>query len=304
MTRPATFTARQVATGALAWLHAHHTCRAFPAGETPETVELDRFYKPLGEMALAASLMVREGVADREDLRCARGLLEFAWQQFDQGDMLYERQLRHLLLADPLEQYVHFARVGYRHLRLDELLAHTATLVSARGAEVMPNRRLAVANAARVVGIPRDDDWEALTRATWLGNTPEPWAVDWMTGYCITHTVFHLTDWAAVPAGLPADIESYLHAWLPVWIDVWREVHQWDLVAELLIVGACLREPYCPAQHWQALAERQHPDGMVPRDGDPVAEDVQQRFEDHEHTAVVSIVAGTLTVARTTSPAD
>ncbi|MFH8796530.1 DUF6895 family protein [Streptomyces sp. NPDC017941] len=302
MTSSVTRTAHEVSTRALAWLHAHRERGALPADVTAELGDPNGVYKPLGETALAASIVLREAVAGSTELRLARELVDFCWRQFREGDMLYERQLRFSLMTDPLESYAPFARTGLRHEALDVLLAHTSALRSVRSAESVPNRRLAVANAARVVGLDRGGrayDWAALTRATWLGATPEPWLIDWMTGYCVTHTVFHLTDWGARPSGLPEDLADYVSTWLPVWIDIWAEIEQWDLVAELMIVGCCLPQPYCTSADWERLAGAQHADGLVPRDGDPVPDDPDERFTDHQHTAVVAAVAGTLAVSRT-----
>lgn len=295
MTASVARTAHDLTTGALGWLHANRELGAFPADTTADLGDPDSVYKPLGETALAASLVLRGGAAGAAQLRLARELLDFTWQQVREGALLYERQLRHPLLTDPLETYAHFARVGYRHAALDELLAHCAAVDSV--AEVLPNRRLAVANAHRTVGVGRDD-WDVLTRATWLGQTPPPWAIDWMTGYSATHTVFHLSDWGARPHGLPPEVVDHLTAWLPVWVDVWSEVEQWDLVGELLIVGASLPVPRLEAREWARLAALQHPDGLVPRDGEPVAPDPVQRFRDQQHTTVVATIAGTLVLCR------
>ncbi|MGA4844991.1 DUF6895 family protein [Streptomyces sp. G5(2025)] len=302
MTASVTQTAHQVSTQALAWLHTHRELGALPPDTTADLGDPDSVYKPLGEAALAASLVLRESAAGSTTLGMAHELMAFCWRQLGDGDMLYERLLRHSMTTDPLETYAPFARCGFRHEPLERLLAHTSALRSFRGVEILPNRRLAVANAARVVGLDpgnRDYDWAALTRATWLGGTPEPWLIDWMAGYCVTHAVFHLTDWAARPDGLPEDLAAYVSAWLPVWIDIWAEIEQWDLVAELMIVGCCLKEPYCDPADWERLARVQHADGLLPRDGDPVAEDPERRFQDHQHTAVVAAVAGTLAVSRT-----
>ncbi|MEV1007069.1 hypothetical protein [Streptomyces sp. NPDC049881] len=290
--------AHGIAASALGWLHANRHHGALPPGTTAELADPDSVYKPLGESALAGSLVLREGLASAADLAVARELLSFAWTQLGEGDLLYERQLRYMAMTDPLEVYTHFARAGYRHERLHILLTHLHGLTSLRGAEQMPNRRLAVANAARTAGVDHGLDWPTLTRATWLGHTPEPWAIDWMTAYSVTHTVFHLTDWGARPEGLPDELQDYLMTWLPVWIDVWREIQEWDLVAELLIVDSCLSEPRCDPGEWAVLAAVQREDGIVPRDGRPVPDDPEQAFREHHHTTVVAAVAGTLAASR------
>lgn len=295
---PVSHSAHRLATRALGWLRRHCELGTLPPGTTAEMADPDSVYKPLGEMALAASLVLREGLASEKEAKAARELLDFAWWELRGGDMLYERQLRHTMMTDPLELYAHFVRAGYRHRRMDALVAHLRSLASSRAAEQLPNRRLAVANAARLVGLGDGVDWRRLADDTWLGSTPEPWAIDWLTAYCVTHSVFHLTDWGGRPGGLPEHVEEYLRLWLPVWLDVWREIQEWDLVAELMIVGSCLREPYSDAGLWEELASVQHEDGLVPRDGKPVEGDAAQRFREHHHTAIVAVVAGTLALSR------
>ncbi|MEU1126087.1 hypothetical protein ABZ371_21615 [Streptomyces sp. NPDC005899] len=296
--RAVTEAARSMADRALSWLHANREFGALPPGTTETMADPDSVYKPLGETTLAASLILRDNVAGPGRLAAAQSLIDFTWEQFRHGDMLYERQLRHTLMTDPLEMYAPFVRCGYHHEGLHTLLTHRARLRSAGGVEMLPNRRLAAANAARVVGLPHGEDMAALAGTTWLGATPEPWAINWITAYAMTHTVFHLTDWGADPAGLPPRLAEYVRSWLPVWIDVWREVGQWDLVTELLIVGASLPDPYCAPEDWEAVAALQQEDGLVPRDSDPVTGDPQQRFTDHQHTVVVAAVAGSVALVR------
>ncbi|WTW99214.1 hypothetical protein OG216_40330 [Streptomycetaceae bacterium NBC_01309] len=293
-------TAQQWSSRALHWLHTRYRAGQgdLPPDATVDFADPDSAYKPLGEAALAASLVLRDGVAGVRDLAAARDLMDLCWRQLHDGDLLYERQLRHMLLTDPVETYAHFARAGYRHRPLHDLLDSLTRLRAPNAVELLPNRRLAVANARRVVGLADRPDWPALAAATWLGAVPEPWAVDWSTGYSVTHTVFHLTDWGARPEGLPAAVRDYLRDWLPVWVDVWSEVGQWDLVGELLIVDACVGAPVCGPSAWERLAAVQHPDGLTPRDTDPVEDDPAEAFRDHEHTAVVAVIAGTAILSR------
>ncbi|MFV2175769.1 DUF6895 family protein [Actinomadura sp. LOL_011] len=165
-----------------------------------------------------------------------------------------------------------------------------------------PNRRLAVANALRVLGLPSAHDWDALTARTWLGCTPDPWTLDWFTAYCVTHTVYHLTDWGSRPQGLPPHLVDYLHRWLPVWLEVWTEIRDWDLVSEFLLVDACLPEPRHPLAAWRALADAQHTTGYVPRTGEPGPRDQPQDqagiFHHHQHTTCVAAMAGALSLHR------
>ncbi|MEU7044689.1 hypothetical protein AB0A77_27030 [Streptomyces varsoviensis] len=294
-------TAHEISGRALAWLHANREYGALSSVPRSDVGEEGETYKALAETALAASLVLRDGAAGTTELTLARELLDFGWRQLGEGTLLYERLLRHPLTTDPMETYAHFVRAGYRHALLDGLLAHNAALRATHACEHIPNRRLAVANASRITGHDHGagaHDWASLTRATWLGALPEPWHIDWLTGYAVTHTVFHLTDWGRLPGGLPADIAGYLRDWLPMWTDIWAETSQWDLMAELMIVGNCLPDPATEAEDWQRLAELQHADGLVPRDDKPVDDDPAQRFEDHQHTTIVAVVAGTIAVNR------
>lgn len=174
MISPMALAAHRLTSRALAWLHRFQHLGAMPVDTTAELADPDNTYKPLGETALAASLVVREGVATAAESRAARELLDFVWAQFRDGHLLYERQLRYPLMTDPLEIYAHLVRGGYRHHHLDELLAHLHKLRTTNALEMVPNRRLAVANAARIVGLDVAHDWDAHACATWLGTTPEP----------------------------------------------------------------------------------------------------------------------------------
>jgi hypothetical protein len=290
--------ALRMGTRALGRLHRNHAQVMFAEGATAEPAEPDSVYKPLGELALAASLVLRDEALPAAGRRTARDLLDFAWDQLRGGDLLYERQLRFPAMTDPLEPYVHFHRAGHRHEQLQALLAHLTTLTSYREYEHLPNRRMAMANATRTIGVVDRTDWSARTAATWLGATPEPWTMDWLMAYSMTHTVFHLTDFGARPQALPPRLRDYLATWLPVWTDVWLEIEEWDLVAELLVVDACLPEPARDPADWRRLAAAQHEDGLLPRDGRTGTQDPDRRFADHYHTAVVATVAASLVLSR------
>lgn len=301
MTASATATAHQVSEKALGWLHEHHRRGALPEDIGTDITDPPGAYKALGEMALASSLVLRESVAGADGLRMSHDMLDHAWGQFDEGGLLYARLLRYPLMTDSLETYSHFVRGGHHHEPMRQLLTHVSGLRSVRSLEHLPNRSLAVANAMRVAGLPgtgRAGDWPELLGATWLANAPEPWLVDWISGYNMTHTVFHVTDWGRLPEDLPDDIGDYVAAWLPAWIDIWAEVGEWDLLGELMLVGSCLKEPYTDPAAWELLASIQHEDGLVPRDTAPVSDDIEYRFADQQHTAVVAAIAGTLAVSR------
>lgn len=290
--------AHRVRSRAVTWLHTHRRLGALRDGEIEKNPDA---YKAVAETALAAGLVLGGGAAGSRERVLAAELLEFCWGQLGQGELLYERLLRNPTKTDPLECYFPFVRAGYRNPGLEQLISHCAAAGVGLAVEAVPNRRLAVANALRATGHEHGaaaPDWQALTRATWLGHSLQPWHIDWETGYDLTHTVFHLTDWGRRASALSGDLADYLTRWLPVWIDVWTEVEQWDLVGELLIVGGCLPEPHTELDDWQRLAGLQRADGLVPRDGEPTDDDPAIRFRDHQHTTVVAVIAATIVLSR------
>jgi hypothetical protein len=208
-------TAHQVAVRALGWLDAALDHFALPTGISSDRLRPTEDIKPLGELVSAASIAIREVATGSREAQLAPALVAFAWAQLRGGDTLYELQREQPIETFPTGTYAWFVRSGHRHPRLDELVAHRIRLRAARVPEVVPNRMLAIFNAERLLGLPPREDPAAIAARTWLGGTPEPWAIDFLTLYCVTHTVFHLTDWGARPDGLPAHLQTYLHAWLP-----------------------------------------------------------------------------------------
>lgn len=291
-------TAHQVAVRALGWVDAARGRFALPAGISSDRLRPNEDMKPLGELLLVACIALREGSMGSRETQVASALVDFAWAQLRDGDVLHELQRDQPIETYPMETYAWFARTGYRHSRLDELVAHLNRLRAGRVLEVVPNRALAVFNAERQLGLPQRVDPAALTARTWLGGTPEPWAIDFFTFYAMTHTVFHLTDWGARPDGLPAHLQGYVHAWLPAWLEVYLEAGEWDLVSELLIVNLCLTEPDDHSSAWEALARAQQPDGLLPARPQRVPTDAVKAFGDHYHSTVVTAIAGILAVSR------
>jgi hypothetical protein len=289
--------ARLVCSRALGWLGQARAKFALPAGVVAEQVPT-KAMKSLGELGLAMSLVVREAVAGAEDARLARALLDFAWDQLDQGGLLYRRQLHDPAKSVPMEVYAPFARAGYRHQQLMELCEYLCSLRAARVRELVPNRQLAVVAAARQLGLPAPVDPLVLAERTWLGGRPEPWMLTPANAYALTHTVFYLTDFGADPGGLPEELQEYLHTWLPVWVDVFTETQAWDLLAELLIVDACLSTPMSYPHAWEQFAQAQYCDGMVPNGITRVPSDLSKAFGNHHHPTLVAVIAGTLTVSR------
>ncbi|MGK5531732.1 DUF6895 family protein [Streptomyces sp. URMC 129] len=294
--------AQQVTDRALAWLSRMRSCFALPRGVDDHEVRGEAL-KALSELALAVALLRRAAVAGPDSARSAQELLDFAWREFREGELLYELQCYTPAATYPVEIYGEFVTAGYRHRKLEELALHLDGLRAARFTEQVPNRRLGVLAARRRLGLPDPPDLGEQIRRTWLGGMPEPWMLDASNAYGVTHTVFHLTDWGADPAGLPEELQEYLACWLPVWVEVFAETRTWDLLGEFLMVDMCLTRPRFYPRVWERFAAAQRADGMMPNGVTRPPDDPARAFLNHHHPTIVAVVAGTLTVARALDPA-
>ncbi|MEV0618769.1 hypothetical protein AB0I81_35990 [Nonomuraea sp. NPDC050404] len=289
--------ARQVGEKAVSWLGTMRTCFRLERDRPGQDLD-NGALKSLAELALAGEIIRREAVAGPHCARTAEGLLEFAWRELDEGEVLYRLQAGTPAATHPMEMYASFAATGHRHDGLDRLTTHLHGLRASRVSEHVPNRRLAVAAVAAKIGFPLRDDLAALTGRTWLGGMPEPWMLDLANAYGLTHTVFHLTDYGDRPEGLPGPLQGYLHQWLPVWVEVYREIRFWDLLLELLIVGTCLKRPLFFPAVWPEVAAAQQADGLMPNGVTTPPADPQAAWVNHRHPTIVAAIAGTLTLSR------
>ncbi|MBB1247225.1 hypothetical protein GL263_27300, partial [Streptomyces durbertensis] len=255
--------------------------------------------KPIGELAIIGKVLFREGVAGSRQAALARQLLDVAWRDhLEGGRLLRWMQEREPLSPIPFEIYVPFYELGYQDPEFEEHLRHSQRLASWAAVEATPVRRLGISAFERRLGLTPSLPTDVAVRHTWLGRTPEPWTVELNLAYGITHTVFHLTDWGENPAGLPPDLSDYLTAWLPAWLDDWREVGNWDLLGELLVVDACLPEPALDHRVWQAFADAQASDGAMPAHGRMPRGDEDEVFDLVHHPTLVAAFASVLATSR------
>ncbi|MFD9422473.1 MULTISPECIES: DUF6895 family protein [unclassified Streptomyces] len=259
---------------ALGWADAHRSGFVLPQDVLEPHTKVNDTLKPLGELAQLCTTIRRSTAPDTPEHGTSGELIAFAWEQVHDGDLLLELLRGEPFAAYPYEIYAAFAGYGLRHEGFERL---AGTLSSTRGwahTEQHANRELGLINSERRVGAaPHTDPGPVLAR-TWLGGLSEPWMFEGPSGYALTHTVFHITDWCCVPERMPADIDAYLRAWLPPWVDGCLESMQWDLTGELLAVAAALPGPPPSAlldAAWPALAAAQAPGGAVPETGPPVS---------------------------------
>ncbi|WP_330177816.1 hypothetical protein OG875_19395 [Streptomyces sp. NBC_01498] len=283
------------------WLHTHRAGFRLEPDVDPEIGFLERF-KPIGEAAMICEILFREGVAGSRQASLARGLMDHLWREaLDGGRSLARGQRLEPLSPIPFEVYLPFKELGYQEPETERAVRLNHRLGSWAALEVLPMRRLGISAYERRFGLAPSTPVPEATARTWLARTPEPWTVEGHIGYDITHTVFHLTDWGQRPAGLPADIAGYLALWLPVWLDDWLDLGRWDLLAELLVVDACLPEPTLDVRAWRGLAAAQQPDGAVPTAGAMPEGTGDEVFDLVYHPTLAAALASVLATSRSLS---
>ncbi|MGC0334495.1 hypothetical protein RKD23_007485 [Streptomyces sp. SAI-170] len=303
---------RGLVDAALAWVSEERERFVLPDEVLDSAGAVNTTWKPLGELAQVCSTALRHTTAPDPLHARAADLLAFAWKQTGQGELLVRQQRREPFSTYPLEVYAAFASAG---LRYEPFVTLSARLTETRGrrlVEQVPVRRLGVLLAERHCGRRPDGEVPDVLGRTWLGGLPEPWAFERLSGYALTHVVFHLTDWGRGGPGVPADLADYLQLWLPPWLDTCLDAGLWDLACELVAVAASLPVPPEHAASvapgapgpgldaalddaWGALAAAQRPGGAVPEeaggDGEPA-------FLDCYHSTLMAAFAGVLALGR------
>jgi hypothetical protein len=291
----------EVGVKALDWLYDNREGFRPHRGPRTSAYEAKERLKPIGELAIIGKVIVREGVSGSRQAERTRRLLDFAWRDLlDGGQVLARMQTEEPLSAVPMEIYAPFSELGHRCPALESTLAITTALRS-WPVDAHTVRGLGIRRTQTRAGVtpPEDADLAHALDATWLSRTPEPWTVGKHTGYDITHTVYHLTDWGERPHRLPPHIADYLAVWLPVWTDDWADIGNWDLLGELLVVDACLPAPELNENVWRRFADAQLSDGLVPdHAGAELGDDRWETFDLHYHPTLVAAFAAVLATSR------
>ncbi|MFI8192321.1 DUF6895 family protein [Streptomyces sp. NPDC085946] len=299
---------RRVAEAALAWISGHRAEFALGEDALAAHAQVNRIWKPLGELARVCGTVCRRTAPSDPLHACAADLLSYAWEQTGRGELFLRLQRLEPFATYPLEVYATLAAAGLRHPGYEAATAVVARTRGWRLTEQQPTRRLGVLNAEERCAVRRSGGSMPRTlRRTWLGGLPEPWTFERESGYALTHVVFHLTDWGdAGPSGLPPDLAGYLADWLPPWLDTCLDAGMWDLGCELLAVAASLPrrpEPAVLQDAWARIAAAQHASGALPEEGDGVGEDSDQYFLLHYHSTLMAVFAEALTLGRPDEPA-
>lgn len=254
--------------------------------------------KPLGELALTASLLCRgtdlaEGLRDR--LAC---LLSFAWGEFGDGKLFIEilEARPDLIVVGSI--YPSFERHGLVYEPARELLRQIVRWRGVAALEFPPWRALDLALAWRTMRLPSPWALGRLFPLTWLAQRPEPWLLSDDAAYSITHTVFYMTDFGEHPDCLDVEAQEYLRCWCPAWMEYYRSVSDLDLYAELALALECVGQKEQGFDPERVLAQAQAEDGMIPGPVDSardllegVTDARRRRFLMNYHTTLVGLLA-------------
>ncbi|XUZ96244.1 DUF6895 family protein [Streptomyces araujoniae] len=287
--------------GALAWTDAHRTRFALTDDVLEPHTQVNATLKPLGELAQLCSTVTAATAPGTPEHEVAGDLVTYAWEQVEAGGLLLELLRLEPFAAYPYEIYAAFAGHGLRHEGFEALARPLTATRAWAHTEQHANRQLGLVNSERRVGVLTHTDAGGVLARTWLGGLSEPWMFEGPSGYALTHTVFHLTDWGRMPDRVPEKVDGYLRTWLPAWADGCLESGQWDLTGELLAVAASLPGP-APGELldavWPVLAGVQHPTGCVPETGVPVQDPAPDPypFIDCYHSTLVTAFAAALSL--------
>jgi hypothetical protein len=138
---------------------------------------------------------------------------------------------------------------------------------------------------------------------TMLAQRPPIYYLTSADVYCLTHTIFYLTDFGFETSDvIERSILSSYRRMIEHLLGLYVRLSDWDLTAELLICAHCLKSPSSEVQSaaMQAITAAQLEDGSVPapkfdlRSEDARRAGVRYVFEHNYHTTLVSALAAAL----------
>ncbi len=141
---------------------------------------------------------------------------------------------------------------------------------------------------------------EELFARTMLAHRPSIHYFTNADAYCVTHTLFYLTDFGFTPLDHP-DV-SYFREVVDQLLGLYVRLRDWDLTAELLICQKCVGwgKGLVGEAAWDGLLAAQLPDGSIPApgfepDGAAARRDhITYAFEHNYHTTLVAALAAIL----------
>jgi hypothetical protein len=211
--------------------------------------------KPLGELVLV--IEKSEKCWDK-----AATLAKWAWEQFEEGDLILR-----ILIASPdliviSTIYASFRKLGFRNERLETIIKYYLETGYCKGLELPEWRRLDVRHASVSLGLSDQKDL-SLGRSC-LRERPEPWMLSTGYAYAITHELFYITDFGNRKANIDPCTIAYLRISINVWLRIFHREKNYDLVSELLMSARYLGFLELYDDWIPNLVEWQREDGCFP----------------------------------------
>jgi hypothetical protein len=267
--------------------------------DDPELLEL---LKPLGELALTASLLSK--IAPENHRQFFEDVLHFCWREFGQGELV-----RTVLIERPdlivLSAITGYFRPRWRNEALDFQLERMAGTPAYVLADIPAWRRLDLVHAFKKLGLTYPMSGEQVFQLTWLAGHHPPWTITHASAYGVTHTVFYMTDFGARPHELPLATRSYLVGALPLWLDLYLAEPHFDLASELVMVDCCAGLNGDLRRAGDILAHALLSDGSMPGPLEALmtfasspADPPSRTFRENYHTTLVASMAAAMYLER------
>jgi hypothetical protein len=284
--------------GALDWIETHLAeFDPLTDGIKPDALR----NKALAELAFTCDYLCRAWPSER--MRAHRILLFVAgiWQRAEYQDLVVRNPESLQLYA---LTYGSLRNAGFDVAGAGPIIQGVVDAGYCLAVEVVPFRKMDLRHVLDHAGIrhalPAMAD--SLTQ-TMLARRPPLYYLTSADVYCLTHTIFYLTDFGFDP--VDAIESSALAAYRDTvrqLLGLYVRLRDWDLTAELLICMHCLKSPECEVRvaATQALTAAQLDDGSVPAPGfapdgkEACRVGASYAFEHNYHTTLVAALAAFL----------
>jgi hypothetical protein len=291
-------TRAELLAGAVSWLEKNlGQFDPLMAGVQPDALR----NKALAELAFLCDYMRRAKPSLEEHSRRMLSFVENVWRRSEYQDLIVRN-------PESLQLYVltynSLLRAGFEVSGAKRTIQSVINAGYATSVEAVPFRvmdfRHVLDGAELCHSLPSMN--ELLSR-TMLAQRPPLHYLTTADIYCLTHTIFYLTDFGfASPAAIGLSDLIELREIVELLIGLSVRLQDWDLTSELLVCGHCLESAPTALKHiaWTALTAAQLEDGSVPApkfephgtEGRRFPE--QYAFEHNYHTTLVAALAAVL----------
>lgn len=284
--------------GALAWIESNlGQFDPLADGSRPDPLRS----KALAELAFLSDCWRRARPRAWERPRRILSFVADIWRRAAYQDLVVRN-------PESLQLYVliynSLLQSGFDVFESAETIQHVVDAGYATAVEAVPFRLMDFRHILDNAGIRHSlPPMRELFERTMLARRPPLHYLTSPDVYCLTHTIFYLTDFGFTPPDRidAVELASFRDA-VEQLLGLYARLRDWDLTAELLVCAQCLRADPTMLQlaAWQGLARAQLEDGSVPAPRyDPDGAEARRSpdryaFEHNYHTTLVSALAALL----------